>query len=79
MDTENPIFVLAIITVPFLFLVMFLTRLESAYTPERPPELTVEEKEEVQKMKGQIKVDYDRLKPETTQEPEDVPPLKQYL
>ena len=50
MDWDNPITVLGVICIPALFLVFFLTRLESAIDPV-PLKLTPAERAEVNRLK----------------------------
>ena len=53
MVRDNPITVFGIICIPALFLVFFLTHLESTIDPV-PPKLTPEERAEVDRLKQSI-------------------------
>jgi len=64
MDRDNPITVLGMICIPALFLVFFLTRLESAIDPV-PPKLTPEERAEVNRLKQSIDLTKDKANQNT--------------
>lgn len=64
MVRDNPIAVFGIICIPALFLVFFLTRLESAIDPVSP-KLTPEERAEVNRLKQSIDLTKDKANQNT--------------